>query len=107
MKWLGEIVIGTGIEAGFFVLDFFFAGQHNYRRQTATLPVLTEDRQSVLARKGPVHDDQIVIVEFETAGRLFAVAGQVDSEIPGSQEVACHVCQGFFIFDYEYLRHRP
>jgi hypothetical protein len=66
MEWLGQIIIGSGVEPGFFIGKIAASCKHEHRRFPTPQSVVFQNFHSSRIGQLPIEHYQVVIVLLET-----------------------------------------
>jgi len=100
-EWLGEVIVGAGIETFDAVVDAVFRGEHKNWRALAACADGFADGETVQAGDHDVEDDQIVIVDFGLVDGVVSVLHSVDGVGLFAQTFGHESCDARVVFDEE------
>ena len=78
MKWLGDIIVGAGVEALHLVAPAVARGQHEHRHGAAGAAPGFQDRDAVHLRQADIENDRVVGFGLAEIMALLAVEGAID-----------------------------
>ena len=86
-EWLDDVVVGSAVQAGDFVVRLALGGQQDHRRALIPRTDSVEHRQAALPRQHDVEQDQRVIAVQRLTLAVIALADARDG-VAGGREAA-------------------
>jgi hypothetical protein len=100
-EWLGQIIIGAGIEPGNPVLDRIASGENQDRERLAHTPRRPEDGHTVAVGQTEVQHHGIVIGELKQSDGIGRAAGNVHDETRRAHLRLHDAGKPAFVLDHE------